>query len=78
MYLKGMDDFWLFLPSHSLVTMAAGMLRKSFSAQLPLRMKTRGRKLRVFQAKEFELTAVYGGHTISQALFWALGIQQRT
>lgn len=77
-YLKGMDNFWPFLPSHSLVTMAARMLRKSVSAQSPLQMKTRGRKLRVFQAEEFELTAVYGGHTICQALFWALGIQQRT
>ena len=77
-YLKGMDNFWLFLPSYSLVTMAAGMLRKSVSAQLPLQMRTRGRKLGVLQAEEFELTAVCGGHTICPALFWALGIQQRT
>lgn len=76
-YLKGMDNFWLFLPSCSLVTMAAGMLRKSVSTQLPLQMRTRGRKLGAVQAEEFELTAVCGGHTVCPALFWALGIQQR-
>lgn len=36
--LEGMDNPWLLLPSHPLVTIAAGMLRKSSRMQLILRM----------------------------------------
>lgn len=41
MCLEGTNNFWLFLPSHPLVTIAAGMLRRSISTQLTLRTVVR-------------------------------------
>lgn len=46
MCLEGTNNSWLFLPSHPLVTIAAGMLRRSISTQLTLRtvVRTEARK----------------------------------